>query len=91
MLSFGLIFVAAIILAGLGVAGVRAHREEYLLVLNVHGAGIFLFERLDTGRYDRIAAWQLPAVAVRYAARTPVVVRRPSLRTPRPAPALART
>ena len=91
MLSFGLIFVAAIVLAGLGVAGVRAHREEYLLVLHVHGGGFFLFERLDTGRYDRIAAWQLPAVAARYAARTPVIVRRPSLRSARPAHVLVRT
>lgn len=91
MLTFGLIFVAAIVLAGLGVAAVRAQRDEYLLVLHVHGAGVFLFERLDTGRYDRIAAWQLPAVAARYAARTPAIVRRPSLRAPRPAPALARS
>lgn len=89
MLTFGIILVAVVALACLVVAAVRAHREEYLLVLQVHGAGTFLFERLDSGRYDRIAAWQLPAVAFRYAARTPISLRRPQLRTP--SPALART
>ena len=89
MLTFGLILVALVALGGLVGAAIHAHREEYLLVLHVHGAGTFLFERLDDGRYDRIAAWQLPAVALRYAARTPVTLRRPTLRTP--SPVLVRT
>jgi hypothetical protein len=89
MLTFGIILVTVVALAGLAVAAVHAHREEYLLVLHVHGAGTFLFERLDSGRYDRIAAWQLPSVAFRYATRTPISLRRPQLRAP--SPALARS
>ena len=88
MLTFGLILAALAVLAGLAFAAVHAQREEYLLVLRL-GDGTFLFERRDTGRYDRIAAWQLPAVVFRYAVRTRVTLRRPALRTPRPA--LART
>ena len=89
-MTFALVFLAAMLaVAGLALAAVHAHREEYLLVLHVHGAGTFLFERLDSGRYDRIAAWQLPAAALRHAARTPVSLRHPALRTP--SPALARS
>lgn len=83
-MTFGLILVALAVLAGLAYAAIRAHDEEYLLVLQVHGAGTFFFERLDNGHYDRIAEWQLPAAAFRYALRTRIVLRRPTLRTPSP-------
>ena len=89
MLSFGLILIAAALLAALVVAGVRAHREEHLLVLTVHAGGTFFFERRDTGRYEPVAAWQLPAAALRFALRHPTL-RRPVHRAPRPAPALVR-
>ncbi len=88
MLSFALILVAAAV-AALLVAGVRAHREEYLLVLSVHAGGTFFFERRDTGRYEPVAPRQLPAAAARFALRHPTL-HRPAHRVRRPAPALAR-
>jgi hypothetical protein len=90
MLTFGLILAALAALGGLALAAVRARRDEYLLVLRVHAGETFFFERQESGRYDPIAAWQLPLAAARYAMRTPSV-RRPVLRTPRTAPALARS
>lgn len=88
MLTFGLILIAALV-AALAVAGVRAHRAEHLLVLSVHAGGTFFFERRDTGRYEPLAAWQLPAAAARFALRHPTLDR-PVHRSRRPAPALAR-
>ena len=89
MLSFGLILIVAAVLAALVVAGVRAHREEYLLVLSVHAGGTFFFERRDTGRYEPLAAWKLPAAVARFALRHPTL-NRPVHRARRPAPALVR-
>lgn len=90
MLSFGLILLAVAVVTGLVLAAVRAQRAEHLLVLPIGGT-YFLFERDGTGRYDRIAAWQLPLATARYATGS-LHLRRPALRAPRPrpAPALAR-
>ncbi len=90
MLTFGLIIAAVATLAGLGLAAVRARRDEYLLVLRVHAGETFFFERQESGRYERIDSWKLPRAAARYAMRNRAP-RSPVLRAPRPAPALART
>jgi hypothetical protein len=66
--------ILAVCLLTLAAAAVVAHgtllatRAEHLLVFYWGERGLFLFVRREGSRYDRIPAWGLPAVAMRFEA-----------------------
>ena len=68
MLYFAL--VTAAVVFGVAWLGVRAHREEYLLVLRWPDAGAVWLERRDGERYAPVSAAALPLAALRYGLHT---------------------
>lgn len=57
---------AAVAALGLWSLGVRAYRDEYLMVLHWPDAGTLLFERVDGVRYVPVKVYALPLVALRF-------------------------
>jgi hypothetical protein len=66
-----MIYLAIVMVAAVGVltgyATSHAIRQEYLLVLRWREHGLWLFERGEDGRFQRIPLGALPAALVRYA------------------------
>lgn len=61
-----LALAVAVAALGLWSLGVRAYRDEYLMVLHWHDAGTLLFERRDGARYAPVKVYALPLVALRF-------------------------